>query len=168
MKNLIIKIKTGNDISDIDIEDLLNRYSNSYMIELEDFQELIKIAKLDEKKVNDLEKQLKFYKDKLNKSKNNEEEYLNQFFECLIYFLNSYPPEEKVKYDILSKTKDVVYKERKKSKLIPVIEELRAKYQDALRNLYQNNDNDDSKNKNDKIIYNRITSFLNEISNDLE
>ncbi len=168
VKNLIIKINTGKDISDIDIEDLLNRYSNSYMIELEDFQELIKIAKLDEKKVNDLEKQLKFYKDKLNKSKNNEEEYLNQFFECLIYFLNSYPPEEKVKYDILSKAKEVVYKEKKKSKMIPVIEELRAKYQDSLRNLNQNNDNDDSKNKSDKIIFTRITSFLNEISKDLE
>ena len=170
VKKLLIQFNNGIHFSNINIQKLIDKYSKCYNIELDDYKELVMIAKIKVEKfqeADNFENKLNNYNDYF-KENNNLEEILYKINECLIYILNSYPAEAYIKNrnDILTDIK-IAGNSKMKNNMNSIILKLIGEYQKSLNNL-NNNNNDDDNNKFDQLIYNKILKFLNKIKIKLE
>ena len=172
VKKLLFQSKTPIHSSNINIQDLIDEYSKCYLIESEDYKELVTIAKVKVtqfQEADNFDKQLRGYdrylQDLLRKKKENKSLDFYPIIECLIYILNSYPSEAYIqnKHDILVEIKNA----NKIASMYSIILELIGEYQKSLNNL-SNTQTDDDNNQFYQLIYNKILRFLNEIKTILD
>ena len=161
VKKLVIQFNNGINFSNINIQELADKYSKCYGIELDDYKELVKIAKI---KVEQFQEE-DYFENKLNNYYDNFKRNGNLYNinECLIYIINTYPAEDMKKgasyYNNLSEIKSVNI-----NKMYSIILKLIGEYQKSLNNLYNNNNDDNF----DELIYNKILIFLNKIKTILD
>ena len=156
VKKILIQIKTGNNISNDKMKELIDKYSKCYDIELKDYQELVKFQKLKDKTDNFemiLNQYFNYFKEKGDSQ---------SIKNCFNYLLNSYPPETYIEnnYDLL---KEIEHANEKN--MYDIIVNLISEYNNSLRNLCKNNKDKDNK-KFYEIIYNKILEFLNKINSE--
>ena len=172
VKKLLFQSKTPIHSSNINIQDLIDEYSKCYLIESEDYKELVTIAKVKVtqfQEADNFDKQLRGYdrylQDLLRKKKENKSLDFYPIIDCLIYILNSYPSEAYIqnKHDILVEIKNA----NKIASMYSIILELIGEYQKSLNNL-SNTQTDDDNNQFYQLIYNKILRFLNEIKTILD
>ena len=172
VKKLLFQSKTPIHSSNINIQDLIDEYSKCYLIESEDYKELVTIAKIKVtqfQEADNFDKQLRGYdrylQDLLRKKKENKSLDFYPIIDCLIYILNSYPSEAYIqnKHDILVEIKNA----NKIASMYSIILELIGEYQKSLNNL-SNTQTDDDNNQFYQLIYNKILRFLNEIKTILD
>ena len=160
VKKLLIKFKTGQNFSDNNIQELIDKYSKCYTLELDDYSKLVDIAKIKVEQFNegdDFEKKLNI--DDIKNQNLTLEETLYSINQCLTFILNSYPPERimKNRNDILIDLK-IASNSKNKEEMIKIIQKLRGEYQHSIQNL--NNNQDVFR----EWIYNKILLFLNKIA----